>query len=553
VAKLLGKVIDFRVAGGQLIERVQWAVDVAECELAQLGFKLTQAGYLKAVSVGFFPVQYLTPNSGQAWTDALAEMKLTADADVRAIYTVQEQVELSACVLGANPNALAKARSDGLILDDHLEKFPQLQRRIEKGRGSDRLVFSFPTATATKSVSQEHFMKQINVFIRDSGTSTPKEAFDGLEMLRRNGGTEDEISHALTGVRRAVSAERREADPSAAYLRQPGRREFWNALARYVARRVTGAEGPKEQAEVFKALDLEPGGSGVAMFLGQALSQDIMDLLAIYGAHRTLGYHEAEKQITKFAKVTGRPDAWFISPTQGDIGAPADVSSAGSQLLPSMNILASLLNVALGLVEDPAVDLSAALVRTFTQGLASRIDWACFQGSGVVDASNGGQLGLFTDPAVASFASTTGAPGVGQLGRADFLGAVGLVASAALQRPCQWHINPVFLPTLLQLTEGNGAQFVVKTPAETGDGTWRIVGFPIVFTAQAPAVDGPGNKVALFGHGEGYLVAVRNAFEMDASRHAAWNSSYVVYRAIGRVFCQMREATAFATLKIGPR
>jgi hypothetical protein len=27
----------------------------------------------------------------------------------------------------------------------------------------------------------------------------------------------------------------------------------------------------------------------------------------------------------------------------------------------------------------------------------------------------------------------------------------------------------------------------------------------------------------------------------------------VVYRAIGRVFCQMREATAFATLKIGPR
>ena len=76
---------------------------------------------------------------------------------------------------------------------------------------------------------------------------------------------------------------------------------------------------------------------------------------------------------------------------------------------------------------------------------------------------------------------------------------------------------------------------------------------PIVFTAQAPAVDGPGNKVALFGHGEGYLVAVRNAFEMDASRHAAWNSSYVVYRAIGRVFCQMREATAFATLKIGPR
>ena len=54
---LLGRVTDFRVEGRQLIERVQWAVDVAEQPLARLGFNMTQAGYLKAVSVGFFPVK----------------------------------------------------------------------------------------------------------------------------------------------------------------------------------------------------------------------------------------------------------------------------------------------------------------------------------------------------------------------------------------------------------------------------------------------------------------------------------------------------------------
>jgi HK97 family phage major capsid protein len=562
IARLCGKVIEFRVVGNSLIERVQWAIDVAENELALLGFKMTQAGYLKSVSVGFFPVEYLTPNSGKAWTDALAEMKLPADADVRTIYTQQEQVELSACVLGANPNALARARSDGLIQDCHLDKFPQLQRRIEKAAGSSRPTFSFPTSTATKSTSKE-FMNKINIFARNCGVPTEKAAFDRLEIVRRDG-TADEIFHAVSQTRIATVIERRNGgfDPIEEHLRQPGRREFWMALARFLRRGGIGKGClTTEQAEALREmqmtnrefqtreLDTTPGGVGASFFLGQAMSQDIFDLLLLYGAFRTLGLRLMEKQFTKYAKITALPAAVFIPPnTQATTAIPADASASGSQLLPEANYVAALLNISLQLLEDNKVDFARLMVETFTQSLAGRIDYGCFSANGTVDANNGGQTGIFQDASISTFTAGAGSPSVAQLNRADFIGVVGKVASAALQRPCAWWIHPAFLPSLLEIAEANGARYILKTPAETGDGTWRLVGFPVNWTAQAPSTDGPGQKVAAFGHGDSYLVAMREEFELQSSPNPRWNTLEDQYRAVSRVFCETREATGLATL-----
>jgi hypothetical protein len=121
--KLLGKVVDFKVAGSKLVETVQWAVDVAENKLAQLGWKMTQAGYLKAVSVGFFPVKVVTKYDANptAFSQELSRLNLGSASDVRAIYLEQEQIELSACIIGANPNALAKAYKADVINDADLE------------------------------------------------------------------------------------------------------------------------------------------------------------------------------------------------------------------------------------------------------------------------------------------------------------------------------------------------------------------------------------------------------------------------------------------------
>jgi len=161
IEKCLGKVIDFRVEGGQLIERVQWAIDVPENTLAQVGWKMTQAGYLKAVSVGFFPVQYVTPHSGEEWTRQLKELGLPADAAVRTIYTEQEQVELSCCVVGSNPNALAKAYQAGAINDADIQTLSREFSPRENGRAADCPAPAAPAPEQARARFLEELQKAL--------------------------------------------------------------------------------------------------------------------------------------------------------------------------------------------------------------------------------------------------------------------------------------------------------------------------------------------------------------------------------------------------------
>lgn len=121
IEKLLGKVISFQVTDGKLIERVQWAKDIQESKLAQLGWKLTTGGFLKAVSVGFMSVKHAWSGSKE-FADAAVKLGLdvaTAGQCYR-IFLEQEQLELSACIIGANPSALAKGHAAGCVKDADL-------------------------------------------------------------------------------------------------------------------------------------------------------------------------------------------------------------------------------------------------------------------------------------------------------------------------------------------------------------------------------------------------------------------------------------------------
>lgn len=124
IGKCLGKVIDFKVQGDKLVETVQWAIDVPQNEMARYGYDMTSAGYLKAVSVGFMPVRTATKwdNDPTSWQECLKKLNLHEEDGVRCIYLEQQQNELSACLIGANPNALARAYKAGIINDDALEK-----------------------------------------------------------------------------------------------------------------------------------------------------------------------------------------------------------------------------------------------------------------------------------------------------------------------------------------------------------------------------------------------------------------------------------------------
>lgn len=139
IDKLVGRVIDVRIEKRQLVERVQWAIDVPENTLAQLGWKMTEAGYLKAVSVGFYPVRFATkwdPDRTN-FLQQLKELGLQEESGVRTIYTEQEQIELSACIIGANPNALAKAYKAGALNEGDLDQFSRLYANANSAPSAD--------------------------------------------------------------------------------------------------------------------------------------------------------------------------------------------------------------------------------------------------------------------------------------------------------------------------------------------------------------------------------------------------------------------------------
>lgn len=121
IGSVLGRVVSARVEGSQLIETVQWAVDVEGADYAKLGFALTEAGYLKAVSVGFIPIKFKA-HYHDDFAQAVVEQGLSNEeaALVRRIYLEQEQTELSAVVIGSNANAVMRAFEDGAIEEEQI-------------------------------------------------------------------------------------------------------------------------------------------------------------------------------------------------------------------------------------------------------------------------------------------------------------------------------------------------------------------------------------------------------------------------------------------------
>ncbi len=129
IKSLLGEVLDWKIdpRRNALVETVKWAKDVPSNDLAKFGWDMIQAGFgPKAVSVGFMPDNFVTKwdNDPAPWREQLNELGIHEEDGVRVIYTQQRQIELSACILGANPNALqlaAKAYKAGAITDAQIE------------------------------------------------------------------------------------------------------------------------------------------------------------------------------------------------------------------------------------------------------------------------------------------------------------------------------------------------------------------------------------------------------------------------------------------------
>lgn len=123
IEKCLGRIVDFGVRARRLFNVAQFAIDVTENRLAQLAWKMTVAKMLPAVSVGFFPKRMVTKwdSDPAGYLAQLTSLNLAPDSGIRTIYLEQEQIELSLCVIGANPNAVARSYKAGVIDDADLE------------------------------------------------------------------------------------------------------------------------------------------------------------------------------------------------------------------------------------------------------------------------------------------------------------------------------------------------------------------------------------------------------------------------------------------------
>jgi hypothetical protein len=128
IRNLLGQVVGWRLEKGQLVETVKYIRD--EGSLGAMAFKLVRDGFLKAVSVGFQPVRMASKwdSNPSEFLTQIADLKLDAAtaARLRAIYLEHEQIELSQCIIGANPNALAKAYKAGSLSEPELETLSSL-------------------------------------------------------------------------------------------------------------------------------------------------------------------------------------------------------------------------------------------------------------------------------------------------------------------------------------------------------------------------------------------------------------------------------------------
>lgn len=162
IDNLVGRVIDFKVEVDKLIERVQWAIDVPSNLLAIKGWQMTEAGYLKAVSVGFQPIDWVTNSDGEEWKKQLSELRIADSSSVRRIFTAQEQIELSACIIGANPNAIAKAFKAGILNDADLETISKKWSERETANAADDPA----DAALARQRAQEAFLEKYKTIIK---------------------------------------------------------------------------------------------------------------------------------------------------------------------------------------------------------------------------------------------------------------------------------------------------------------------------------------------------------------------------------------------------
>jgi hypothetical protein len=180
VRTLIGKVVKCWTQGKSFMCSAKLAIDVPENDLAKLAFAMLKAGYLRACSVGFMPLQVLRPTD-EGYDEECERLGVEKPS---LIYTSCKLLELSLCCIGANPDAVTASASAAGLSRKSLEN---LQTKFA------------PSGRQALSDSKRELM---NLFLKPPFT-TPAQAEDKL-LAARKGQSEGELLRATAGYFRAV-------------------------------------------------------------------------------------------------------------------------------------------------------------------------------------------------------------------------------------------------------------------------------------------------------------------------------------------------------------
>jgi HK97 family phage major capsid protein len=589
IKKVIGRVISFEVKRGRLIEVVQWAVDVEDNELARIGFRMTEAGYLKAVSVGFMPVKWVTRNDS-AFKGQLVELGLPADSDVRTIYTEQEQVELSACVIGANPNALAnlaKARAAGIITAEEEERFS-----LDHGRDIARAASSrAPGARADERTRSHVSQGSYNLSAGDESASRSRTRVELLDKMnaistknspaatsRANVNDYENADKPTRRAHESVALAARRGDvadclramrqlefqKSASTKRAIGEavrricRDRENALRIDAAMRRTvklpllpeqqellGVRNWAEWNERARAKAIGETSSPGSTLIDDHLQAEIYDTLSESSSFRRLGVRECTTRQKKFSVRTARPQANFMT-SEGQ-AVSDDANMTADSVTCNVETIAVRVNCSRQLADDNVLQ-SQELLTDFIPSMSERLDSAVYVGDGTANATFGGITGAFNywTPCVAG----QGGNAVQSLAFTDFLKCLQTVDPVVLRREAWWYINPVIAALAMTVREGGRSIFLSNVEAPSA-GFGSICGFPVELVQAAPSTNAANAKIAAFGEPDSYVVGIQtNAadFVIEGSDDVLWNAFTRVFRGITRAGGIGRRATGGAVL-----
>src|SRR5580658_8907020 len=124
VDSVLGRIIDCRLVGKQLIMRVQFALNVPSNPQPRKIYEMVKAGYIPACYIGFIPTQISYPTDVD-WKNVCEDLGMgDLENSVRCVYRGFQLLELSVVAIGANQDCIAKAYAAGIVEDADLLRVP---------------------------------------------------------------------------------------------------------------------------------------------------------------------------------------------------------------------------------------------------------------------------------------------------------------------------------------------------------------------------------------------------------------------------------------------